>query len=97
MREQGAVLTQSWTDWQREKVAQRQQQKPLCAAGAPPSPPPKDEPDSEEEESSGEDMPDDLQIPRHPKGDNMYTRYECFVGGRGQNKIKCQRCTRKSD
>eukprot|EP00971_Amphidinium_carterae_P244748 4859351-Amphidinium_carterae.1 len=32
MREQGAVLTQSWTDWQREKVALRQQQKPLCAA-----------------------------------------------------------------
>eukprot|EP00971_Amphidinium_carterae_P102169 2022350-Amphidinium_carterae.1 len=32
MRVQGAVLTQSWTDWQREKVAQRQQQKPLCAA-----------------------------------------------------------------
>eukprot|EP00971_Amphidinium_carterae_P023590 465378-Amphidinium_carterae.2 len=42
-------------------------------------------------------MPDDLQVPHHPKGDNMYTRYECFVGGRGQNKIKCQRCTRKSD
>eukprot|EP00971_Amphidinium_carterae_P217136 4310433-Amphidinium_carterae.1 len=27
----------------------------------------------------------------------MYTRYECFVGGRGQNKIKCHRCSRKSD
>eukprot|EP00971_Amphidinium_carterae_P245429 4873522-Amphidinium_carterae.1 len=73
MREQGAGLTQSWTDWQREKVAQRQLEKPLCAAGAPPPPPPKDEPDSDEEESSGEDMPEDLQIPRHPKGDNMYT------------------------
>eukprot|EP00971_Amphidinium_carterae_P239760 4759720-Amphidinium_carterae.1 len=72
MRQHGAELEQSWTAWQLEKVAQRKQQKPLCAAGAPPPPPPKDEPD-DEEESSGEDMPDDLQVPRHPEGDNMYT------------------------
>eukprot|EP00971_Amphidinium_carterae_P009433 186217-Amphidinium_carterae.1 len=58
---------------------------------------PKDEPEDDEKESSGEDMPDELQVPRHPEGDNKYTRYECFVKGRGQGKIKCQMCTRKSD
>eukprot|EP00971_Amphidinium_carterae_P175816 3485096-Amphidinium_carterae.1 len=96
MREQGTALTQSWTDWQREKVALRQQQKPLCAAGAPPPPPPKDEPE-DYESSSGENMPDDCQVPHHPKGDNKYARYTCFIGGRLQGKIKCQRCARKSD
>eukprot|EP00971_Amphidinium_carterae_P106701 2113587-Amphidinium_carterae.1 len=32
LRDISAVLTQSWADWQREKVAQRSKEKPLCAA-----------------------------------------------------------------
>eukprot|EP00971_Amphidinium_carterae_P007052 139515-Amphidinium_carterae.2 len=69
-------------------------QKPLCGAGAPPPPPPKDEP---EDESSGEDMPDEAQVPHHKDGDTWMTRYGCFQGGRAQGKTKCQACKGSSD
>eukprot|EP00971_Amphidinium_carterae_P313378 6227892-Amphidinium_carterae.1 len=79
--------------WEAEAAAE-QKRKPLCAAGAPPPPPPKDEPGDDD---SGEDLPDEAQVPHHSLGDSWRTRYGCFQGGRGQGKTACQACNRRSD